>query len=810
MSTTLITRISSGPFVESVKNAPLNNSEVDSNFITLAENKLERENNLADIINTTDARGNLGVPNFEGSGAFGLWGISVTGNSGTATALQNPRSINDVFFDGTEDITITAETDNPLLFGNGLSSSSGFDGSTTLTVTVDGDVVVLRTGNQTIDGTKTFNSAVEIETQATSPNHAVVGSREFIAGNGLQGGGNLTNDVTFDIDDAVVVVTSNTNQSIDGDKTFQNAVTLNTPGTAVTHAVRGDRSINPGDGINGGGNLSSDREFSVDESVIRDFGDQTIGGIKTFSSSPVLLSSPSGLLDAVRADRVIETGSGLEGGGNLVIDRTLSVDASVVRTSGPQTLSGTKQFVEAVVLNTQGESVDEALAAGRTITTGDGLNGGGDLTTDRTLSVDSTVVRTDRDIQAGDGLDGGGDLSTNRSFSVDSSVVRTSRQILTGDGLDGGGDLSSTRQISVDGTVVRTTGSQEIEGEKSFLDTVTFDSASSATFNGSITVNDTSDFTDVVTFTNPPVMLTSGINPNEAVRADRELTPGDGLTGGGDLTADRSFSVDASVVRTSRQIITGDGLNGGDDFAQDLTLSVDDTVIRDSRIITAGDGLTGGGDLSTDISLNVTDITQISLTETQEITVSDTSNYENLIIGEKITGQTSGAEGILFDVNVLTDDVQLIVRLLDPLTTFEETGETIVGEDSNESISSTESSSPVSEQVDELRSDGEVIDFLPSSNENIENVVDIPNALDKVLAIGGKLFDWNADHLGRRGGTDGYHVVESDFGVVAEDVQSVFPQGVRQKVENGELVVDYRKLFALAFAAIKELNDKIP
>ena len=109
----------------------------------------------------------------------------------------------------------------------------------------------------------------------------------------------------------------------------------------------------------------------------------------------------------------------------------------------------------------------------------------------------------------------------------------------------------------------------------------------------------------------------------------------------------------------------------------------------------------------------------------------------------------------------------------------------------------------------------EVVDFIPSASENIENVLDIENALEKVLAIGGKTFDWTDNHLENKGvfaDSDGetgdLHIQKSDFGVVAEDVQSVFPQGVREK-ENGELVVDYRKMFALAFAAIKELNDKI-
>lgn len=50
---------------------------------------------------------------------------------------------------------------------------------------------------------------------------------------------------------------------------------------------------------------------------------------------------------------------------------------------------------------------------------------------------------------AGDGLSGGGDLSANRSFAVDATVVRSTRAITAGNGLSGGGDLSGDRSFAV-------------------------------------------------------------------------------------------------------------------------------------------------------------------------------------------------------------------------------------------------------------------------------------------------------------------------------------------------------------------------
>jgi hypothetical protein len=108
----------------------------------------------------------------------------------------------------------------------------------------------------------------------------------------------------------------------------------------------------------------------------------------------------------------------------------------------------------------------------------------------------------------------------------------------------------------------------------------------------------------------------------------------------------------------------------------------------------------------------------------------------------------------------------------------------------------------------EIRSTNNIIAFYSSDRKFKENIQDIPDALNKVSAIGGKTFDWTDDYVAQRGGEDGYFVQKSDFGVIAQDVQSVFPQAVRTR-EDGTLAVDYEKLVALSFAAIVELKTEI-
>lgn len=108
----------------------------------------------------------------------------------------------------------------------------------------------------------------------------------------------------------------------------------------------------------------------------------------------------------------------------------------------------------------------------------------------------------------------------------------------------------------------------------------------------------------------------------------------------------------------------------------------------------------------------------------------------------------------------------------------------------------------------EIRATNNVTAFYSSDKKFKENIQVIPDALNKVIAIGGKTFDWTNEYLQEHGGEDGFFYRKQDFGVIAQDVQAVFPEAVRTKTD-GTLAVDYTKLSALAFAAIVELQAEI-
>ena len=108
----------------------------------------------------------------------------------------------------------------------------------------------------------------------------------------------------------------------------------------------------------------------------------------------------------------------------------------------------------------------------------------------------------------------------------------------------------------------------------------------------------------------------------------------------------------------------------------------------------------------------------------------------------------------------------------------------------------------------EIRATNNVTAFYSSDARLKENVREIPNALDKVSAIGGKLYSWTDEYIASHGGLDPYFLPKESFGVIAQDVEQVFPEAVRTR-EDGYLAVDYEKMCALAFQAIKELQEKV-
>jgi hypothetical protein len=161
----------------------------------------------------------LGAPSTTGANASGTWNIAILGNAASATALQTARNINGVSFDGTGNITITANTTNTLTRGSYLTGDN-FNGSLATTWAVDatttntaskvvardasgnfaaGTITAALSGNattattlqtaRTINGTS-FNGSANITITAASPFSLTNGS--YLTGSAYDGSGAVT------------------------------------------------------------------------------------------------------------------------------------------------------------------------------------------------------------------------------------------------------------------------------------------------------------------------------------------------------------------------------------------------------------------------------------------------------------------------------------------------------------------------------------------------------------------------------------------------------------------------------------------
>jgi len=96
----------------------------------------------------------------------------------------------------------------------------------------------------------------------------------------------------------------------------------------------------------------------------------------------------------------------------------------------------------------------------------------------------------------------------------------------------------------------------------------------------------------------------------------------------------------------------------------------------------------------------------------------------------------------------------------------------------------------------------DVVAFSTSDIRLKENIVPIPNALEKISKISGNTYDWRTEFK------DVHGYEGNDVGVIAQEVEAVLPQLVQDR-DNGYKAVKYDKLVALLIEGIKEQQTQI-
>lgn len=165
-------------------------------------------------------------------------------------------------------------------------------------------------------------------------------TRTLTAGSGLTGGGTLAGDRTFNVNIASGIAlgdttgwASSSGTSLllyNGGALEQRRVTLDDMAT-FTGLVFNTRSIIAGDGLSGGGNLTTNRTLSVDASTLpanvtlTGATSRLLGWDPTNGTGRVNSAMLVSWASLVQTDRVVASGNGLTGGGALSADRTLTL-----------------------------------------------------------------------------------------------------------------------------------------------------------------------------------------------------------------------------------------------------------------------------------------------------------------------------------------------------------------------------------------------------------------------------------------------------------------------------------------------------
>ena len=96
---------------------------------------------------------------------------------------------------------------------------------------------------------------------------------------------------------------------------------------------------------------------------------------------------------------------------------------------------------------------------------------------------------------------------------------------------------------------------------------------------------------------------------------------------------------------------------------------------------------------------------------------------------------------------------------------------------------------------------GDIVAYgVPSDKKLKENIKPIENSLDTVLNLKGVTFDWKK--------SDGILDIKKDIGFIAQEVQEVIPELVREN-EDGLLSMRYQGITPILVEAIKELKAEI-
>ncbi|MDD4406218.1 MAG: hypothetical protein PHO36_15830 [Parabacteroides sp.] len=416
-----------------------------------------------------------------------------------------------------------------------------------------------------VNGTARFTGAVIVPTPSTEFNPATKGYVDSTVSSGVTSGaviagstsvGYLKYNGTTALAGALdggTTSPSGTNRLNYGGYLY--ATQLYDGGTRVAIS---SRSITAGDGITGGGDLTANRSIAVNSTVIRTTGNQTLGGVKTFSSSPVVPTPTDGTYATNKS----------------------YVDTAISGAASKWTTSGTNTYLTATGNNV---GIGTSAPSKKLHVVGDiGID---DNNLINFLRADGSSSGYMSSVNEGEGITIGENRGAyrtlidtfNDSVTLSTGASGINKMILTSAGNVGINTASPSYKLDVNGTA-RFTGAVIVgapsesthAATKGYVDsTVSSGVTSGAVIAGSTSVgylkyNGTTALAGALDGGTTSPSGTNRLNYGGYLYAtrlydggtrvaisSRSITAGDGITGGGDLTANRSIAVNSTVIRTT-------------------------------------------------------------------------------------------------------------------------------------------------------------------------------------------------------------------------------------------------------------------